>query len=132
VQRNKVILIGVCVAAIVIAIVWTVKRGTSVSEAPGEVYGAESTYLCGGCGAEVTLSLKEWLALPVDLETSYRKCPKCGAMKLWVPITCLQCGARIIGPPPPKTEEEDDTVDPVEVTYYKCPKCGKNALGAPR
>jgi len=143
-QRKQIVVILVCVVVIVAALVWTLKRRGARTSAPQGVLATKGTYFCGACGAEVTLTLKEWGKLEMDPKTSYRKCPKCGAMALSTPIRCAMCGAKIIGPPVPQsktTGNEDENPDepgelsgeiPGVVTYYKCPKCGKNALAQRR
>jgi len=122
------IIVAVLVVVILVAIGLTVKSRYGAAEAPEAVMGEKATYICGKCGAETTLTLKEWQGLSQDKTTGYRKCPKCGEMALGALMICPQCEARIVGPPLTAMEVPDDPTAPMKEPYYKCPKCGKNAL----
>ena len=127
------IVIAVLVLAILVAIGIMVKKQYGTSEVPEWAMQQESKYICGDCEAEVTLTLKDWLALPLDEETGYRKCAKCGAMRLGGLMVCPHCNKKIVGPPktePPPEVEGPDVIELPE-PVYKCPKCGKNVMMPP-
>jgi len=128
------IVIAVLVLAILVAIGVMVKKQYGTSEVPDWAMEQESKFICGACGAEVTLKLKDWLDLPQDEETGYRKCPKCAAMHLGGLMVCPHCNKKIVGPPkteaPPDVGEGPEPVEPVE-PVYPCPKCGKNVMMPP-
>ena len=120
---QKVVIGIVCALVIIVAIVVTVKREASKDDVPDRVLAQKMTYMCGACGAEQEIMLKDWQKLSNDEATGYRKCPKCGAMKLGMRMTCSQCNVAIVGPPMSKAEPK-----PGEGLVYECPKCHKNAF----
>ena len=128
-DKKQIIIAVVCVLVIAAAVVFIVKR-PGASGPPAHVLQQTMTVKCLVLGSDdvVELTLKEWLGLPTDVATGYRKR---GNQVLAPAGECPHCRQMIPGAPPAKQPVGPAPGGPQKQREYKCPKCGKNVLESP-